>query len=246
MIVLREKSANFESKLKADQQKQKLNNDKKTGFAILTADNCKCKNILIVDDEEFNLEATANILEGMDPGLSFWKVKDGDEAVVLCEEMSLSNPCHHCDFFRLIIMDINMPKLGGMEATMQILERNKKKMEESGIAQQILVLGCTAYTDENTKTEGKANGMAHVMCKPYKKRHFVEAFVQIGLFCPEVMKLLPPLRFNDKQRTPPVPTEPSNGGLVKKSLISTGFVSVSQTLGGGDISNDSNLWSQDK
>lgn len=91
----------------------------------------------MVDDEEFNLKATSNILEVMDPEIKFWKVKDGDEAVEICEEMSKSNPCPHCDFFRLIIMDFNMPKLDGMDATKQILARNKIKMAESGITQGI-------------------------------------------------------------------------------------------------------------
>lgn len=246
MTMLKDKSANFESKIKAEQQQQRLSDDKKTGCAILTADNCKCKNILIVDDEEFNLEATANILEGMDPGLSFWKVKDGDEAVQLCEEISLSNPCLHCDFFRLIIMDFNMPKLGGIEATKQILDRNKKKIEECGIAQQILVLGCTAYTDDNTKAEGKANGMAHVMYKPYKKMGFVQAFVQIGLLGPEVMDFLAPSRYGEKQKTPPEPIGPSHYGFFKKSPSSTGLISMSPTLKGRDISNVSNISIQDK
>ena len=202
---LKEMGAGFVLKIKAEQQQKKLVDDKKPGFAITTADNCECKNILIVDDEQFNLKATSNILEVMDPGISFWKVEDGDEAVALCEEMSLSNPCPHCDFFRLVIMDFNMPRLGGMEATQQIVERNKKKMEESGITQQILVLGCTAYTDNNTKVEGKAIGMGHVMCKPYKRRHFVEAFVQIGLLEPEVMEMLTPINSTTIRRSDSTP-----------------------------------------
>jgi CheY-like chemotaxis protein len=150
----------------------------------------------------------------MDPGISFFKVKDGDEAVELCEKMSESNPCKNCDFFRLIIMDINMPKLGGFEATQQILGRNKKKMEESGIAQGILVLGCTAYTDNNTKVEGKKIGMGHVMCKPYKRRNFVEAFVEIGLLDEEVMEMLTPIKSENIKKSESTPTEPHLTGLV--------------------------------
>lgn len=51
-------------------------------------------------------------------------------------------------------MDFNMSRMGGVEATRQILGANAKKMVESGIEQQILVLGCTAYTDNNVKGEG--------------------------------------------------------------------------------------------
>ena len=68
--------------------------------------------------------------------------------------MSKKNDCLYCDFFRLVIMDFNMSRMGGVEATRQILGANAKKMVESGIEQQILVLGCTAYTDNNVKGEG--------------------------------------------------------------------------------------------
>lgn len=170
----------------------------------------------MVDDEEFNLKATSNILEVMDPEILFWKVKDGDEAVEICEEMSKSNPCPHCDFFRLIIMDINMPKLDGMDATKLILARNKIKMAESGIKQGILVLGCTAYTDGNTKVEGKAIGMAYVMTKPFKRRHYIESLVQIGLLPPDTIGGVGPLVVNDLLGSPK-----TNMGRSYRSVIAS-------------------------
>jgi CheY-like chemotaxis protein len=212
MSKLKEMSSDFVLKIKAEQKKHSA--FKEPGFAITTAPNCKCKNILIVDDEEFNLKATSNILVVMDPGISFFTAKDGDEAVELCHQLSDSNTCKNCDFFRLIIMDINMPKLGGFEATQQILARNRQKMEDSGIAQGILVLGCTAYTDNNTKVEGKKIGMEYVMCKPYKRRHFVEAFMEIGLLDEEVMGMLTPLKIGNIKRSGTTLVEPQLTGLV--------------------------------
>ena len=211
---LKEFTADFVQKIKAEEKKLKDKADLKLLVPIKTADNCKCKNFLLVDDEEFNLKATSNILEVMDPEILFWKVKDGDEAVDICKEMSESNPCAHCDFFRLIIMDINMPKLDGMEATKQILERNKKIMAEKRIAQGILVLGCTAYTDGNTKVEGKAIGMAHVMTKPFKRKHYIDSLVQIGLLPPDTIGGNGPLEVIDLLGSPK-----TNPGRSYRSVI---------------------------
>jgi hypothetical protein len=64
------------------------------------------------------------------------------------------------------------------------------------------VLGCTAYTDGNTKAEGKAIGMAYVMTKPFKRRHYIESFVQIGLLPPNTIAEVGPLVVNDLLGSP--------------------------------------------
>jgi ribosomal protein L3 len=64
------------------------------------------------------------------------------------------------------------------------------------------VLGCTAYTDGNTKVEGKAIGMAHVMTKPFKRRHYIQSLVQIGLLPPNTIAEVEPLVVNDLLGSP--------------------------------------------
>ena len=49
--------------------------------------------------------------------MKVYKASDGVQAVQTYKEMSDGNPCKFCDFFSLIVTDVNMPRMGGMEAT---------------------------------------------------------------------------------------------------------------------------------
>jgi len=67
------------------------------------------KTILVAEDERSNFILIKKILEGV--GLNIIWAKDGEEAVQLCKTNNEID---------LVLMDINMPKLNGFEATMQI------------------------------------------------------------------------------------------------------------------------------
>ena len=80
-------------------------------FAV---DNSSIVNVLVVDDDPLVLETVALLVTVM--GFSAHRAKDGLEALELFRAQSKSFP--------LVIMDVEMPRLGGIEATKKIREIN--------------------------------------------------------------------------------------------------------------------------
>jgi len=91
------------------------------------------KTILVVEDVELNREIVAAMLSGVE-GLTVDLACDGKEAVEKFKE----NP----DLYSLILMDVNMPVMDGMEATKAIRSMDCKN------AREVPVIALTATTDE--------------------------------------------------------------------------------------------------
>ena len=71
-------------------------------------------------------------------------------------------PCNCVDrAYRIILMDIQMPQMNGVEATIEII-----KMMGDGHPVDSSILAVTAYTSENTDEECRKEGMKAIMRKP--------------------------------------------------------------------------------
>ncbi len=108
------------------------------------------KHILIVEDNKINQLITRKILEKS-------KIKcdvadNGDIAVNKARESS----------FDLILMDIHMPGISGIEATKQIREFDK----------EIPIIALTAVTLDDNLDEFYDNGFNDIIPKPYKTEEF--------------------------------------------------------------------------
>lgn len=86
-------------------------------------------NILVVDDDSMLLDTLCFLVIAM--GYEAHKAKDGLEAVEQFEARS--------DSISLVIMDVEMPRLGGIEATQKIREINPSAK----------VILCSGYTQQN-------------------------------------------------------------------------------------------------
>ena len=91
----------------------------KLSFQIETK-RCKCKNVLIVDDDAFFLIALERQLKKIDPKINVIKAIDGKYAIDIFKEKIKSNNCKFCDFFKFILMDLNMAMINGIKATEEI------------------------------------------------------------------------------------------------------------------------------
>jgi CheY-like chemotaxis protein len=103
--------------------------------------------ILIVDDEPVNSEIAKMLLE--DVGLLAEVAKDGEEAVAMAKEKS----------YLAILMDMQMPKLGGVEATKQI---RKILMHHRT---PIIAMTANAFADD--KVRCVEAGMSDFLVKPF-------------------------------------------------------------------------------
>ncbi|WP_037316361.1 response regulator [Salegentibacter sp. Hel_I_6] len=140
----------FSLSLKEDQSPSK-----KAGFAHeVYLDNLKeAQRILVVDDNRINQVVTKRILEKQN--FECVVAANGVEAI---ERATAEN-------FDLILMDLNMPGINGMETTKRIRQFNK----------HVPVVALTAVEIEEVRQEIHEAGMNDIIVKPYD----VERFYQI-------------------------------------------------------------------
>lgn len=115
----------------------------------------KCKTILLVEDNELNKEIAKDIL--LDFGLNVEEASDGIEAV---EKVSAYPNGDHYD---LILMDIQMPNMNGLEASKEI--RNLKNVKG---AKTIPIIAMTANASDEDKLKSIEAGMNAHISKPIK------------------------------------------------------------------------------
>ena len=105
-------------------------------------------NILLVDDVMINLEIAKEIL--LEAGGTVDTAQDGEECVRKIKEYSAGT-------YALILMDVQMPKMDGYQATREIRKLSDK--EKAGIP--IIAMTANAFdTDKKSALESGMNGFA--------------------------------------------------------------------------------------
>ncbi|GEM_PF-2101671 len=111
--------------------------------------------VLIVEDNRTNRMMAEKIMHGM--GFAVNLAENGAEAVEIVKKIT----------FDLVIMDIQMPVMDGMEATRQI-----RGLIEQGRIDNMPIIALTANAMEKDREECLAAGMSDYMAKPVKKAAF--------------------------------------------------------------------------
>ena len=106
---------------------------------------------LVAEDEDSNYELVKIVLAKR---YKLLRAKNGIEAVTLCEE-------EHPD---MVLMDIRMPDMNGLDATRIIKEVNS----------DIPVVALSAYAFEENIREAKAAGCDDFMAKPFRVEDLIE------------------------------------------------------------------------
>ena len=120
---------------------------------------CICPEIMIVDDNDFNILALKYHLEEL-----HFRVEScfsGNEAITKVINRWETNEC--CQRYKIIFMDIEMPGKNGIESTIEIGKFFEKRDDKQ------VVIGCTGYSSEKEKNECAAAGMNTMMTKPITK-----------------------------------------------------------------------------
>ena len=118
--------------------------------------------VLIVDDEEVNRNFICNIFEAV--GFFTKQAVDGADALAVTAEW---NP-------DLILMDIQMPHMDGMEATRKIRELSPEK--------SIPIIGVSAGAFEEDRKNALESGMDEFIRKPFKSHellHTIANFLDV-------------------------------------------------------------------
>ena len=108
------------------------------------------KRVLLVEDNELNAEIAMTILQ--EKGLAVDWVKDGTECLAALEEQ----PAHYYD---AVLMDIQMPKMNGYEATQKIRMSHGKNAD-------IPIIAMTANAFEEDRKKAFDVGMNGHVAKP--------------------------------------------------------------------------------
>jgi two-component system, cell cycle response regulator DivK len=112
----------------------------------------RMKNILVAEDEEFNRIFLGELLSDSNSKI-FWAL-DGLQAVEYFKKYSID----------LILMDIKMPRLGGIEATKQIRDLNS----------EVPIIAQTAFAMEDEEVRFKEQGFNDYIKKPINITEFLE------------------------------------------------------------------------
>jgi CheY-like chemotaxis protein len=117
------------------------------------------KHILIVEDNVINQRVLGKFLESV--GHTYELANNGKEAVELWEQHKS---------FDLILMDVEMPEMNGLQATEQI----RQKEQEQHLP-PVPILGLSGNAREEQRVRALDSHMTGYLVKPYKKHELAEA-----------------------------------------------------------------------
>lgn len=135
--------------------------DEETTKTGISEDLLKERKVLLVEDNELNMEVAQFFLEGA--GMEVTTARDGKEALECYKESEEG-------FFDLILMDIMMPVMDGLEATKQIRALSRKD------AKEIPIIAMTANAFNEDKEETREAGMNEHLSKPIDVDKMIEVF----------------------------------------------------------------------
>ena len=131
------------------------------------------KRILLVEDDPNDVELTLTAFEKNNLTNEVMVARDGEEALDLLhrrgtfESVPAGNP-------ELILLDLKMPKVNGLEVLRQVRANEKLKL--------IPVIVLTTSHEERDVIESYELGVNAYVVKPVDFEQFVEAVREIGLF----------------------------------------------------------------
>jgi len=125
--------------------------DETEKLRVLLAD----MHILVVDDNEINLKVATTLLSN--ENAKVFIAKSGSEALQQIQEHK----------FELILMDLEMPEMSGMEAT-------RRMRQSKTCAESIPIIALTAHAFSDVRQEALDAGMNDLLAKPYKPEQLFE------------------------------------------------------------------------
>ncbi len=136
--------------------------------------------VLIADDDEFNQQLVMLLLQKQ--GFQLTQVDDGEAAVHAAAAQS----------FDLILMDMQMPRMSGLEATLAIREA-----EQAANTTPVPIIALTANVMEGDRVECLAVGMNGYVAKPIRREELFGEISRVLSRQPAAPALTPNVRRMD-------------------------------------------------
>lgn len=147
-------------------------NTKKTVEGKALKKTCKCADILIVDDNEFNLIALKFLLEKKN--FIVEQARNGQEAIEKIEEKL--HAFEHACLYKLVFMDLDMPVKNGFETCDELT------VIFSNFDVKIPIIACTAF-EENIREKCEKHGMNEFLTKPVSNQELDEVLGSHFSYC---------------------------------------------------------------
>lgn len=109
---------------------------------------------MVVEDNDVNRELLGIMLEQL--GHQVTAVGDGEDAIAACEG----------GHFDVVLMDLNLPRIGGIEATRRILHRFAERAADRDAAPAPTIIALTASVSDADRAMCAAAGMRGFLTKP--------------------------------------------------------------------------------
>jgi CheY-like chemotaxis protein len=122
--------------------------------------------VLLAEDSLANQKLAIGLLERW--GHTVAVARNGKEAVAACDSGT----------FDVVLMDVEMPEMGGLQATQSIRQR------ESGSDRHVPIIAMTAHAMKGDREKCLAAGMDGYVAKPVRKQQLYEVLVS---FFPELV-----------------------------------------------------------
>ncbi len=116
-----------------------------------------CVRILVVEDSPLNMEITVRTLQRA--GYQVEEAVDGKQAVDMIETSA-------DDYYQVVLMDIQMPVMDGLQAVRQIRNSNRSYVRN------LIVIAMSAYADEDDVKKSRDSGMNAHLSKPVRIENF--------------------------------------------------------------------------
>jgi signal transduction histidine kinase/FixJ family two-component response regulator len=133
----------------------KVNQTGSESESFIISESIQNLKVLIADDEEYNRFLIKSILKNW--GIQFKEVKNGNEAIAETKH----------EHFDIILMDLNMPGINGIEAT-KIITRNNP---------QVTIIATTAVNEESDQKACISAGMKGYLLKPFSEKDLYNAII---------------------------------------------------------------------
>ncbi len=123
-------------------------------------------NVLVVEDNDLNAKFAAAIMKRLNFNIDF--ATNGR----ICIEKFLEND------YDLILMDVQMPVMNGLDATVEI----RKLEQQLEVEHRIPIIAITAFAFEHDKQNCLDAGMDDYLTKPYRPQDLIDI---IKIYFPE-------------------------------------------------------------
>ncbi len=123
--------------------------------------------ILLVEDDSIDAMTVKRALKELNVTNRIDVAKNGEEAIVYLEQCESEKPC-------IILLDLNMPKMNGLEFLNVIKQNDQHKM--------IPVIVLTTSSDDQDRLESFRNNVAGYMIKPVDYMQFVDTMRTIQMY----------------------------------------------------------------